>query len=69
MFTISSTKFKETELGDLKENNFWDLYYNYDVKDFKGFFKKTGELISKTGCRCDRKEHTVNKKIKESNIF
>ncbi len=65
----AAPNFKETELGDLKENNFWDLYYNYDVKDFKGFFKKTGELISKTGCRCDRKEHTVNKKIKESNIF
>ena len=41
----------------------------YDVTDFKGFFKENGELIRKTGCRCDRKEHTVNTKIKESKLF
>ena len=57
------------ELGNLQNSNFWDLYYNYDVSDFKKFFNETGKLMTKLGCRCDRKEHVVNKKVKESNIF
>jgi hypothetical protein len=57
------------ELGDLKKNNFWDLYYNYDVSDFKNFFNETGKLMNELGCRCDRKEHIVNKKIENSGLF
>ena len=65
----AAPNFKETELGDLKNNNFWDLYYNYDVNNFKKFFEDSGKLMNKVGCRCDRKEHIVNKKIKDSNLF
>ena len=57
------------ELGDLKTKNFWDLYYDYDVKDFKNFFKDTGKLMKRLGCRCDRKEHIANTKIQESKLF
>lgn len=65
----AAPNFKDTEIGDLKSTNFWDLYYNYDVTDFIGFFKKSGETIAKTGCRCDRKEHIANTKIAESKLF
>ena len=33
------------------------------------FFEDSGKLMNKVGCRCDRKEHIANKKIKESNLF
>ena len=65
----AAPNFKEMELGDLKNNNFWDLYYNYDVSDFSNFFRKTNKMMNKLGCRCDRKEHIVNTKIKNSNFL
>lgn len=65
----AAPNFKETEIGDLKNNSFWDLYYNYDVTNFKKFFEDTGKLMNKVGCRCDRKEHIVNQKIKNSNFL
>ena len=65
----AAPNFKETEIGDLKIKNFWDLYYDYDVSDFEGFFKRTGELIRKSGCRCDRKEHIANTKVSKSGLF
>ncbi len=65
----AAPNFKATEIGDLKSNNFWDLYYNYDVSDFKKYFSDMGDLMNKVGCRCDRKEHIANQKIKESGLF
>ena len=65
----AAPNFKETEIGDLKNNSFWDLYYDYDVTNFKKFFEDTGKLMNKVGCRCDRKEHIVNQKIKNSNFL
>ncbi len=65
----AAPNFKEMELGDLKNNNFWDLYYNYDVSNFSEFFNETSKLMTKLGCRCDRKEHIVNQKIKNSNFL
>ena len=65
----AAPNFKETEIGDLKKDDFWELYYNYDVSDFKNFFRSSGELMNKVGCRCDRKEHIANTKIQKSNIF
>ena len=65
----AAPNFKEIDLGNLRDNNFKDLYYNYDVSDFKKYFNDLGKKIEKVGCRCDRKEHTVNTKIKESNLF
>ena len=65
----AAPNFKEMELGDLKNNNFWDLYYNYDVSDFSNFFSETNKMMNKLGCRCDRKEHIVNQKIKNSTFL
>ena len=61
--------FKKTKIGDLKKKSFWDLYYDYDVSDFKKFFSETGKLMNEVGCRCDRKEHIANQKINESGLF
>ena len=65
----AAPNFKEIDLGNLKDNNFKDLYYNYDVLNFKKYFNDLGKVLEKVGCRCDRKEHTVNTKIKNSNLF
>ncbi len=65
----AAPNFKEMELGDLKQNSFWDLYYNYNVENFENFFNHTNKLMNKLGCRCDRKEHIVNQKIKNSNFL
>ena len=46
---------------------FFLAYYYY--KDFRKYFNDLGKKLIKTGCRCDRKEHTVNTKIKKSNLF
>ena len=65
----AAPNFKDMELGDLKKNDFWDLYYSYDVSSFKKFFETNSKIMEKTGCRCDRKEHVVNTAIKNSKLF
>jgi MoaA/NifB/PqqE/SkfB family radical SAM enzyme len=65
----AAPNFKEIELGNLANNSFRDLYYNYDVSDFKNYFINLGKKMNKVGCRCDRKEHTVNTKIQKSNFL
>jgi len=65
----AAPNFKSISLGDLKNNSFKKLYYNYDVSSFKKYFMDIGKKMSEVGCRCDRKEHIVNTKIKESNLF
>ena len=65
----AAPNFKKTEIGDLKKKSFWDLYYDYDVSDFKKFFSETGKLMEEVGCRCDRKEHIANQKINQSGLF
>ncbi len=65
----AAPNFKKTEIGDLKNNNFWDLYYNYDVKDFYNYFEKMNNLFNEVECRCDRKEHIANNIIKSSGEF
>jgi MoaA/NifB/PqqE/SkfB family radical SAM enzyme len=65
----AAPNFREIELGDLKNKSFKDLYYNYDVTDFKNYFKELGKKLDKVECRCDRKEHVVNTKIQSSGLF
>jgi len=65
----AAPNFKDTEIGDLKKDSFWDLYYNYDVSDFAEYFRSSGQLMNKVGCRCDRKEHIANTKIHKSKLF
>ena len=65
----SAPNFRSAALGDLKEKNFWDLYYDYDANDFKNFIHICAKKISNSGCRCDRKEHVLNQKIIDQKIF
>ena len=65
----AAPNFKEIELGNLKDKSFKELYYNYDISDFKTYFANLNKKMNKVGCRCDRKEHIVNQKIKNSNFL
>ena len=65
----AAPNFKEIELGNLKDKSFKELYYNYDISDFKTYFANLNKKMDKVGCRCDRKEHIVNQKIKNSNFL
>lgn len=65
----SAPNFRLSALGDLKINNFWDLYYNYKVEKFNDYLISCSKNINDTGCRCDRKEHILNQQIIDSKIF
>jgi hypothetical protein len=65
----SAPNFRLSALGDLKINNFWDLYYNYKVEKFNDYLISCSENINDTGCRCDRKEHVLNQQIIDGKIF
>ncbi len=65
----SAPNFRLSALGDLKINNFWDLYYNYKVEKFNDYLICCSKNINDTGCRCDRKEHVLNQQIIDSKIF
>ena len=60
----SSPNFRSSALGDLTKKNFWELFYDYDNKNFNNYFKKCNDKIAQSNCRCDRKEHVTNKKLK-----
>jgi len=59
----SAPNFRSSALGDLTKDNFWELYYNYDLTNFKSFQDKCNKKIGESGCKCDRKEHVLNQKI------
>lgn len=61
--------FRELSIGNLNERDFWDLFYDYDVEDFRKTIDQAGKLMNKTYCKCDRKEHVVNSCIKKSGVF
>jgi len=65
----SAPNFRSTALGDLNKSDFWDLFYGYETKNFENFLFQCNAKISKSGCRCDRKEHIVNNSVIESKIF
>jgi len=65
----SAPNFRSSALGDLNKFNFWDLFYDYDNKNIEKFFTQCNKKINESGCRCDRKEHIVNKSIIDSKIF
>jgi len=65
----SGPNFHSVALGDLRENGFWDLFYNYNIDDMNDYFRNLTKCFDKVGCRCDRKEHTVNSSINDSRIF
>ena len=65
----SAPNFRSAALGDLTKKDFWDLYYDYDTANFKNFISICGKKISKSGCKCDRKEHVLNQKIIDEKII
>ena len=65
----SAPNFRTSALGDLNKSDFWDLFYNYENKNFKNFSLKCNAKINNSGCRCDRKEHIVNTSIIKSRVF
>jgi hypothetical protein len=65
----SAPNFRQSALGDLTKNNFWDLYYNYKSENFNDYLISCSKNINDTGCRCDRKEHVLNQQIIDSKIF
>ena len=44
---------------DLNNNDFWDVFYDYDASDLESVIQKGAQEMIKHGCRCDRKEHTA----------
>lgn len=61
----SSPDFHNMSLGNLKNKNFWDLYYSYNkdrvIKDFK--------KMEDNKCMCDRKLYIVNEEIKKTGLL
>lgn len=58
----SSPDFHSQALGNLKDNNFWDLYYNYN----KDVVERDFKLMEKNKCMCDRKLYIVNKELQNT---
>ena len=65
----SAPNFRSSALGDLTKNNFWELFYNYDLNNFGDFQKTCNQKISSSGCKCDRKEHVLNQKLIDNKII
>ena len=61
----SSPDFHSMSLGNLKNNNFWDLYYSYNKEKVLKDFKKMEE----NKCMCDRKLYIVNEEIKNTGLL
>ena len=61
--------FRDLAMGNLQTQDFWEVFYNYDVDDFKREVNGACSKMELLNCKCDRKEHVVNSRIKESGAF
>jgi glucose-1-phosphate cytidylyltransferase len=61
--------FRDLAMGNLQEQDFWDVFYNYDVNNFKSGMAITCGKMEQLNCKCDRKEHVVNSRLKGSGVF
>tara|TARA_B100000315_G_C14536939_1_gene568945 strand:+ start:534 stop:1667 length:1134 start_codon:yes stop_codon:yes gene_type:complete len=61
--------FHSIALGDLRQNGFWKLFYNYNMDNIERYINELSTCLNKSDCRCDRKEHTVNRKLFKSGVF
>lgn len=52
--------FRKISLGDLRTQNFWDLYYDYKPAQLDAQLFRDAIYMAEAKCRCDRKEHLVN---------
>jgi MoaA/NifB/PqqE/SkfB family radical SAM enzyme len=65
----SAPAFRGMALGNLAVDDFWDLFYDYDAESLAGYFEGCASRMERAGCRCDRKEHIVNAKVRQSGAF
>tara|TARA_X000000950_G_scaffold277437_1_gene366869 strand:- start:31031 stop:32164 length:1134 start_codon:yes stop_codon:yes gene_type:complete len=65
----SSPNFRPMALGNLNIDDFWDLFYNYDLGEGSDYFNICGAKMKSTGCRCDRKMHLTNQAVIDSKVF
>ena len=61
----SSPDFHDQSLGNLKDKNFWELYYSYNKENVEKDFK----LMAKNSCMCDRKLFIVNREFQKTGIL
>ena len=61
----SSPDFHDQSLGNLKDKNFWELYYSYNKEKVERDFK----LMAKNSCMCDRKLFIVNREFQKTGIL
>ena len=64
-----SPHFREMSLGNLQERGFWEMFYDYDTNNLAETFENYTDSMNRLGCKCDRKEHVVNARIKKSGVF
>ena len=65
----SAPNFRSSALGDLTKKGFWELFYNYDLKNFEGYQKECNRRIVSSGCKCDRKEHVLNQNLIDEKLI
>ena len=65
----SAPNFRSMALGDLRTDDFWTLFYDYDASDLDSYFKGCNRKMAGAGCRCDRKEHILNAGVLDSGAF
>lgn len=58
--------FRDMALGNLQTRDFWEAYYDYDVEAFWEFLDGQHSKMNANDCRCDRKEHTVNRVFQDA---
>ena len=58
--------FRDMALGNLATTDFWDAFYDYDAANLRGFLEGQHRKMTNNDCRCDRKEHTVNRIFRRS---
>tara|TARA_A100001015_G_scaffold21172_1_gene24116 strand:- start:2050 stop:3204 length:1155 start_codon:yes stop_codon:yes gene_type:complete len=61
--------FRDMAIGNLNNQNFWSLYYDYDPEKINELIINQSQKMTKLDCRCDRKEHATNQFVKKSKIF
>lgn len=61
--------FRELALGNLAERDFWDVFYDYTPAEIEALLAASAEAMCKTGCKCDRKEHVVNARLRSLGLL
>lgn len=65
----SIPNYREMALGNLADNDFWDLYYDYNAENLAKQLGDSASEMNRLGCNCDRKEHLVNAHVIGSGEF